>query len=87
MRQDINTYFTRIKVEAWEGKPVTLHHLLTRKSARLQESQVPLGDFLAENLPKRIGPPGEVFSYSSRVLHSCGSSGIGTWLAIVSNLM
>jgi CubicO group peptidase (beta-lactamase class C family) len=75
MHQDINTYLTRFKIENWPGKPITLHHLLTHtagfddryigKSARTQESQIPLGDFLATRLPRRIRPPGEIYSYSN----------------------
>ena len=75
MHQDINTYLTRFKVENWPGKPITLHHLLTHtagfddrsigKSTWTQESQIPLGDFLATRLPRRICPPGEVYTYSN----------------------
>jgi len=75
MHQDINTYLTRFKVENWPAKPITLQHLLTHTaglddrtigmSAWTQESQVPLGDFLAAYLPKRICPPGEVYMYSN----------------------
>jgi CubicO group peptidase (beta-lactamase class C family) len=73
--RDINSYLSRFKVETWEGKPITLRNLLTHtagfddryigKSARTQESQVPLGDFLANRLPRRICPPGEVYTYSN----------------------
>lgn len=75
MQRNINTYLTRFKVEDFSGKPITLQHLLTHtagfddrtigKSARTQESQIPLGDFLATNLPRRICPPGEVYTYSN----------------------
>ena len=75
MHRDINTYLTRFKVEDKFGKPVTLHHLLTHtagfddrsigKSAWTQERQIPLGDFLATTLPRRICPPGEVYTYSN----------------------
>jgi CubicO group peptidase (beta-lactamase class C family) len=75
MHQDVNTYLTRFKVEDRFGKPITLQHLLTHtagfddrtigKSAWTQESQVPLGDFLATRLPRRIIPPGEVYMYSN----------------------
>ncbi len=75
MHQDIDTYLTRFKIEPWPGKPITLHHLLTHtagfddryigKSAWTQESQIPLGDFLATRLPRRICPPGEVYTYSN----------------------
>ena len=73
--KDINTYLSRFKVEAWEGKPITLRNLLTHtagfddryigKSARTQESQIRLGDFLGNRLPRRICPPGEVYTYSN----------------------
>jgi CubicO group peptidase (beta-lactamase class C family) len=75
MHQDINTYLTRFKVENWPGKPITLSHLLTHtagfddrsigKSAWTQERQIPLGDYLATRLPRRICPPGEVYTYSN----------------------
>ena len=75
MHKDINTYLTRFNVENWPGKPVTLHDLLTHtagfddryigKSAWTQERQIPLGDFLATRLPRRICPPGEVYTYSN----------------------
>jgi len=75
MHQDINTYLTRFKVENFHGKPITLHHLLTHSagfddrsigmSAWTQESQIPLGDFLATRLPQVICPPGEVYMYSN----------------------
>lgn len=75
MHQDINTYLTRFQVENWPAKPITLHHLLTHtagfddrnigKSAWTQESQIPLGDFLAARLPRRICPPGEIYTYSN----------------------
>ena len=73
--KDINTYLSRFKVEAWEGKPITLRNLLTHtagfddryigKSARTEEGQIPLGDFLANRLPGRICSPGEVYTYSN----------------------
>jgi CubicO group peptidase (beta-lactamase class C family) len=73
--RDINSYLTRFKVDPWQGKPVTLRNLLTHtagfddhyigKSALTQESQVPLGDFLATRLPRRICPPGEIYTYSN----------------------
>ncbi|MGA9120998.1 MAG: serine hydrolase domain-containing protein [Bacteroidota bacterium] len=75
MHQDINTYLTRFKVENWPGMPITLQHLLTHtagfddrsigKSGWTQESQIPLGDYLATRLPPRICPPGEVYTYSN----------------------
>jgi CubicO group peptidase (beta-lactamase class C family) len=75
MHRDVNAYLTRFKVEEWHGKPIALQHLLTHtagfddrsigKSAWTQETQVPLGDFLATRLPRRICPPGEVYTYSN----------------------
>ncbi len=75
LHTDINRYLTRFQVEEWPGRPVTLHALLTHtagfddraigKSARTQETQVPLGDFLARRLPPLIMPPGEVYTYSN----------------------
>jgi CubicO group peptidase (beta-lactamase class C family) len=75
MHQDIDAYLTRFKVENCPGQPITLYHLLTHtagfddrnigKSAWTQESQIPLGDYLATRLPRRICAPGEVYTYSN----------------------
>jgi CubicO group peptidase (beta-lactamase class C family) len=75
MHRDINAYLTRFKVEDRFGTPITLQHLLTHtagfddrsigKSAWTQETQIPLGNFLATSLPRRIIPPGEVYTYSN----------------------
>ncbi|HEY6951885.1 MAG TPA: serine hydrolase domain-containing protein [Bacteroidota bacterium] len=75
MHRDINSYLTRFKVEDRFATPITLRHLLTHtagfddrsigKSAWTQETQVPLGDFLATRLPRRICAPGEVYMYSN----------------------
>ena len=75
LRRDINAYLRRFNVEPWAGRPVTLHDLLTHTAgiddrsigmaALTQESQIPLGDYLAARLPRRICPPGEVYTYSN----------------------
>ncbi|HTX17928.1 MAG TPA: serine hydrolase domain-containing protein, partial [Bacteroidota bacterium] len=75
MERDVNGYLTKFKVEEWPGKPITLQHLLTHtagfddraigKAAWTQESQIPLGEYLATQLPRRIVPPGEIYTYSN----------------------
>ena len=71
---DINTYLD-FRIPDTYAQPITLKNLLTHtagfddrnigKSAWTQESQIPLGDFLATRLPRRICPPGEVYTYSN----------------------
>ncbi len=75
MNTDVNQYLTTFKVPEKFGKPITLKNLLTHtpgfddvyigKSARTKEEGLPLGEFLKENLPERVMPPGEIYSYSN----------------------
>lgn len=75
LNTDVNDYLTFFKIPEKFGKPITLHNLLTHtagfddvyigKSSRTKEDALPLGDFLKGILPKRVMPPGEIFSYSN----------------------
>ncbi len=75
MNTDVNEYLKLFKVPEKFGKPITLQNLLTHtpgfddiyigKSARTKEDALPLGEFLGKNLPERVMPPGEVYSYSN----------------------
>jgi CubicO group peptidase (beta-lactamase class C family) len=74
LHADINQYLSAFKLENTFPEPVTLAHLLTHTAgfedppyvsntdpARVQ----PLGEHLAENMPPRTHPPGEVNIYSN----------------------
>ncbi len=75
MNKDVNEYLTRFKLDNNFKQPVTMAHLLTHtggfddnyigKVGRTPEEQAPLGEFLAERMPKRVMTPGEVYSYSN----------------------
>ena len=72
---DINTYLTDLKIPDTYDKPVTLAHLMTHTAgfedhviglfARDKERLLPLGEILAQELPARVRPPGDVASYSN----------------------
>ena len=75
LRTDVNRYLRGMQVPAAWNRPVTLHDLLTH-TAGFEESFVgyaartradirPLGEFLAEKLPRRGWPPGDVTGYSN----------------------
>ena len=72
---NINSYLENLTVPEDEFGPVTLRHLLTHtpgfddrylnKSFRTEEEWPDLNTFLNNILPKRIFPPGEIYSYSN----------------------
>ncbi len=71
---DVNQYLTSFQVGDEFDDPVTLAHLLTHSGGfdhplywtTTDLSEVlPLDQYLAEQLPPRISPPGEVLAYSS----------------------
>jgi len=75
LRTDVNRYLRGFQVPAGWNQPVTLHHVLTH-TAGFEESIVgyaarapgdvrPLGEFLAEKLPRRGWAPGDVTAYSN----------------------
>ncbi len=73
--QDVNAYLEDIEIPQAYGAPVTLEHLLTHAAGfedhviglfgRSEEDLRPIGQVLAEQLPARVRPPGEVSSYSN----------------------
>jgi CubicO group peptidase (beta-lactamase class C family) len=73
--EDVNRYLGGFRLPAAFGRPVTLGHLLTHTggfdeqsigvAARNAADVVPLGDYLARDMPARVRPPGEVASYSN----------------------
>ena len=73
---DVNDYLKDVKVpDTYPGRPVTLRGLLTHTAgfeehftgseARTAAEVVPLGKYLAEDMPARVRPPGEITSYSN----------------------
>ena len=74
--RDVNYYLDDVEIpNTYPGRPVTLRHLLTHTAgfeeeftgslARDADEVVPLGEYLSENVPARVRPPGEVTSYSN----------------------
>ena len=71
---DVNTYLD-FKIPATFEKPITLAHLMSHSPGfeelgigvfvRTQEEVTPLHDYLANAIPKRVRPPGEVSAYSN----------------------
>lgn len=72
---DVNEYLDDVTVPATDADPVTLEHLGTHTAgfestyvgqyARDRENPRPLGDVLADRVPPRVHPPGEVAHYSN----------------------
>jgi CubicO group peptidase (beta-lactamase class C family) len=72
--RDVNTYLD-FEVPATFVEPITLTHLLTHTAgfedrarglfAVGEEDMAPLGQVLAQNIPGRVWPPGEVSAYSN----------------------
>jgi len=74
--EDVNHYLNGITIpDTYPGNPVTLRHLFTHSAgfeergigllARDESGLIPPGQYLAENMPPRVYPPGEVSSYSN----------------------
>ena len=74
--EDVNAYLDDVEIpNAYPGRPVTLRHLLTHTAgfeqvftgsgARDALDVEPLGEYLSENVPERVRPPGEATSYSN----------------------
>lgn len=74
LHADVNQYLSSFQIEDSHSEPVTLAHLLTHTagfedppySSTTDPTEVPpLGPYLAEHMPPRVGPPGETFRYSN----------------------
>jgi CubicO group peptidase (beta-lactamase class C family) len=75
LNADVNTYLTAFKVPATFPEPVTMQDLMDhtagfedrviRDGARTAADVPPLGQYLADNMPARIRPPGVVYAYSN----------------------
>lgn len=71
---DVNNYLDFAIPEAF-GRPITLRHLMTHTPGfedqglglflPSAEQMDPLGKYLAENVPRRVFPPGEISAYSN----------------------
>lgn len=75
LNTDINTYLTDFKIPNTYPEHITLAHLMTH-TAGFEESYrsllahnadevKPLGEYLANNMPARVRPPGEIAAYSN----------------------
>lgn len=72
---DVNEYLTAVRIPDTYEEPVTLTHLMTHTAgfedriiglfARDEEALRPLEEVLADELPARVRPPGQVASYSN----------------------
>jgi CubicO group peptidase (beta-lactamase class C family) len=75
LNADINTYLTRFKIPPTFAEPITLNHLMAHTAgfedyviglfSKDRDQLLPLGDIIAQHLPARVRPPGEVASYSN----------------------
>jgi CubicO group peptidase (beta-lactamase class C family) len=73
--KDVNTYLDFEIPDTYPGRPVTLKHLVAHTAGFEQqmygmfpsclEDVLPLGEWLAGNIPGRVFPPGEVTAYSN----------------------
>lgn len=72
---DVNDYLDDVRVPAAFGRPVTAADLLTHTAgfdvrlsgtaAASEDDVLPLGVYLARDLPPRVRPPGRVLAYSN----------------------
>lgn len=75
LHRDVNAYLKTFQLPATFPEPVTTLNLLTHTGGfdervfgmevhRIEDVR-PLGEYLAERMPRRVLPPGDVFSYSN----------------------
>jgi len=82
LNEDVNLYIPNFQLSESFPQPVTLLHLLTHTAGfdervfgvavKRPSDLRPLGDYLAERMPRRVLPPGDVFSYSNHGLALAG---------------
>jgi CubicO group peptidase (beta-lactamase class C family) len=75
LHADVNTYLKTFHIPATYPEPITLAHLLTHTAGfedretglypRTISDLEPLGQWLAEHIPARVRPPGELSAYSN----------------------
>ena len=72
---DVNVYLTDVQVPATFAEPVTLAHLMTHTAGfedrvianmgRTEDCLLPLAEIVADGMPARVRPPGELAAYSN----------------------
>ncbi len=72
---DVNAYLEAFKIPDTYAQPITLVHLMTHTAgfedqptgvfAQSAADILPLGEYLARNIPARVRPPGELSAYSN----------------------
>ncbi len=75
LKADVNRYLNGFQIPATYPKPVTLQTLMDHTAgfedhvigtgARTAADVPPLGEYLADNMPARVRPPGEISAYSN----------------------
>ncbi len=75
LNADVNTYLKKFQIPETFPEPVTISHLMAHTAgfeevlndmgARTPEKLIPLEDYLAANMPKRVYPPGKIAAYSN----------------------
>ncbi|MFI6734927.1 serine hydrolase domain-containing protein [Nonomuraea sp. NPDC050451] len=75
LHADVNRYLTTFRIPATYPQPITLAHLMNHTAgfedttigvgARSKADVLPLGTYLAEHVPARVRPPGQVSAYSN----------------------
>ena len=82
LNADVNTYLEDFKIPDTYPQPITLHHLLTHTAGfeerlkgiktRTSADLRPLGEYLAEDMPARVHPPGQFAAYDNYGLSLAG---------------
>jgi CubicO group peptidase (beta-lactamase class C family) len=82
LKADVNKYLKLFKLENNYPEPVTMANLLTHTAGfrgraigsmtRSESDRIPLGEFLAANMPPRSLPPGRYISYSNDGFYLAG---------------
>ena len=72
---DVNDYITAFQIPATYPEPITMRHLMSHNAGfedlvidlgrRSASDLLPLGEYLGDNLPERVRPPGVMSSYSN----------------------
>ncbi|RGA04084.1 class A beta-lactamase-related serine hydrolase [Microbispora triticiradicis] len=75
LKADVNRYLTAFRIPATYPRPITLQDLMDHTAgfedrtigvgSRSKDDVPPLADYLADNMPARVRPPGEVSAYSN----------------------
>jgi len=75
LHADVNTYLKDFKIPETYPQPITMEHLMTHTAGFAEQIRglqlsdpkdlQPLGTVLAQTIPARVWPPGQVWSYSN----------------------